>query len=210
VPRVILPELEPQPPASGAGRPERSWAPPSAPSNYALAIEAEAERSRRAPSDRWIRLCEHRYSPPPEGFECVVRLHDGRMYLACFLGESESAVEVAISGSNERRTISRDDVAGLVPVLRPHSFADRRLILDRQRRGEPGASAVSAWHHRRSTAGAAQADREHELERARQMLREAPSMQLVEIMRSTGLGDRVVRRLRAEVAAERVQADAAE
>jgi hypothetical protein len=197
VARLLLPE----PQAAAPDRPrEVSWnGYASAPSSLALAIENEAERGvRRPPSDRWCRSCERRFDPPPDGFEALIRYTDGSVFVATFLARTECSLEVRISGSGERRSIPIADVSGLTPVLCAHTHHDRALVMDRQRRGEPGARLapappMSAPRMRDPYS----ADRKFEIARARLMLQQSPNASVSEIASATGLGASVVRQLRA-------------
>lgn len=146
MPRVLLLEPEPAQRAPTSERePEPRWtamaAPPSA---LALAIEFEAGPAERprAPRDLWLVPAHLGIVPPAIGFEGALRSLDGAVWLVRLDALSEHAAQVTIAGSGERRRVPLAEIAALSPIAKAHSFADRMLVISRQRRGEPGAATA--------------------------------------------------------------------
>lgn len=120
------------------------WCPPAGPSSaLGRLIEEGSERVRLAePSSRWAIPSRTGLDVPVDaGVEVVVMDHSGR----CFVGRVVRAtrswrrvtgVELALLGSGGTMKLSRSEVLRS-DIPGPHRWADRKLVAERQRRGEP-------------------------------------------------------------------------
>jgi hypothetical protein len=148
--RLLIPEPEPEPepePAPPEGLLEPSWNQHvTAPSNLARAIDAEAGRGARRPRDFWIIVPDRSIELPPPGCEFAIRVTDGRCYLARRAFFDGSSIGFEVVGTGRRMCVPRNEIAGCSPLRAPHTYSDRRLVLERQRAGSPGAFAKPVPH----------------------------------------------------------------